>query len=68
MVVPGGAGWMFLSQGVPSINLVGIAVIMAPLSSTAVGSSGRTSLKGEVSSGSGIGCYHWEGGQSDVAL
>jgi len=40
MVVPGGAGRMFLSHGVPSINLVGMVVIMAPLSRTAVGSSG----------------------------
>jgi hypothetical protein len=31
---------MFLSHGVPSINLVGMVVIMAPLSRTAVGSSG----------------------------
>ena len=49
---------MFLSQGVPSINLVGIVVIMAPLSRTAVGSSGpvvtvRISLRGDVPSGGG---------------
>ena len=31
---------MFLSQGIPCINLVGLVVIMAPLSRTAVGSSG----------------------------
>ena len=40
MVVHGGAGRMFLSHGVPSINLVGMVVIMAPLSRTAVGSLG----------------------------
>ena len=31
---------MFLSQGIPCINLVGLVVIMATLSRTAVGSSG----------------------------
>ena len=60
MVVPGGAGRMILSQGVPSINLVGIVAIMAPLSRSSgpvVTSQGRvwvrTSLRGDVPSGGG---------------
>ena len=41
MDVPGGAGRMFSSQGVPSRSLRGDVVIMAPLSTTALGSSGE---------------------------
>ena len=38
--VPGGAGRMLCSQGVPSSSRRGDVVIMAPLSTTALGSSG----------------------------
>ena len=40
MVVPGGAGVDIAFKRVPRMRRVGIVVIMAPLSSTAVGSSG----------------------------
>ena len=40
MVVPGGAEWILRSHGVSRMSLAGTVVIIAPLSRTAVGSSG----------------------------